>query len=162
MSPEKILSATEQQTGSLATLQHFLLLDRVCAPLQRTQDCYETDFDARLREGLEIIRTDDYVLIDVSNGVTKTPKLEHGVEGPYCVLGQNQHTVAIQRKELVERITADRIVLAPRRACVPPILPTSDSAMDLQNKNFERTPRLLHGFLNNCLKHDGQLEVQLN
>lgn len=59
------------------------------------------------------IRTGDFVLIGVSNSVTKTPKLDHAVEGPYQVLRKDQNTVVIQRMELVGKSLADRVAFAP-------------------------------------------------
>lgn len=84
------------------------------------------------------------MFIDVLDCVTIAPKLKHPVEGPYRVLGQDQHTVLIQCKELVFRNTADRVVLAPRPTGVPSIPPESASKINIQDSNLEGTQWLLH------------------
>lgn len=71
------------------------------------------------------------VFIDVLDSVTLIPKLGRAVEGPYQMLGPDLHTVSIQRKTLVERITAERLALAPWSAGVPPLMPELASVMDL-------------------------------
>lgn len=64
-------------------------------------------------------RTVDYKFIDISDGVTKTSKLKHDVDGPYRVLEEDQLTVVIHRKELVEKITAFRVALAHKSSDAP-------------------------------------------
>lgn len=73
------------------------------------------------------------MFIDVSDGVTKTPKLGRAVKSPYRVLGQNQQTIIIQCKEVVEVITAAKVALAPQPAGVAPISSNSASVMDVKN-----------------------------
>lgn len=136
-------------------LQHSSVC--ACPPLQRVQERYKRDFDRRLGNSRKIICAGNYVFIDVSDGVTRTSKLEHAVEVPYWVLGQDQHTLVIQSKELIERITVDWDILAPRPAGMLPIPPESVSSMGIQNKKLEGTP-WFYGILDYCLKVDVQLE----
>lgn len=109
-----------------------------------------------------MIETSDYVFINATDGVTKTPKLVHVDGGTYQVLGQNQHTLFIQRNELVKRTTADKVAVAPPSTRLQPIPPESASKIPIQNKNFKGTPRLFHGLLNHCLKDDSQLKFLFN
>lgn len=102
------------------------------------------------------------MFIDVSDGVTKKQKLEHAVEGSYQVLGQDQHTEAMQRKELLERTTAGRVTLTPRQTDVPTISPESASEKDTHYKNMEGTPWLYPRIMDDCLKDDNQLEFLLS
>lgn len=78
--------------------------------------------------------------IDVLECDTKTPKFGYAVQRSYRALEQNQHTAVIQRIELDERITTDKVALACPLAGVPPIRPESASAMDIQKKILESTP----------------------
>lgn len=50
------------------------------------------------------------------DSVTKTSKLVHAVKEPHRKLRQSQHTVVIQRKELVELIIVDNVAPASRPA----------------------------------------------
>lgn len=56
----------------------------------------------------------DYVFIDVSDGVTMTPKIDHAVKRPYQALGQGQRTELLSSKQLVGLIESDRIAPASR------------------------------------------------
>lgn len=78
-----------------------------------------------------MIKTDNYVFIDKSDGTTKKLKLEQAVKEVYRMLGQYQHSLITQRVELVERITADRVALANRTAGVPRTPSESVSEMDI-------------------------------
>lgn len=78
-----------------------------------------------------MIKTVNYVIINVSDGVSKTAELGHAVEEPCGALKQGQHTVVTQLKQLVERSTADRITLAPRPADAPSIPSKLARAMDI-------------------------------
>lgn len=124
-----MLTAVKQQTGIPATEKHSL--DQACTSLQRTLKCYKSYLDRRLCNGREMISIGDSVLTDVSDGVTKIPKLGHAVEGHYQGLRQNQHTVFIQRKELIEWITVDRAAIALWQTGMPPLPLESASEVDV-------------------------------
>lgn len=131
--PSKTLTVAKQRAGSPATFQRSL--NRTLDTLQRTWEHYKSDFDRRPRKDCEWIRADVYVFSNLSDGVTKSPNLGHAVEGPFRLLKQVQHTMIIQRKELVKRIASDRGVLAHCSINVLPIQPMSASVMDLLNEN---------------------------
>lgn len=76
-----MLSAVEQRAGFLATLQHSIY--RPLTSTKRTQERYkERDFNRRLRKGRGMIKTRNYVFVVILEGITKTSKLRHAVEGP--------------------------------------------------------------------------------
>lgn len=102
------------------------------------------------------------MFIDVSDSVTKRQKVKHAVEGPFRVLGQEQHTVAIQHKDLDENFTADRVSVAPSLAGVRSKPQKSASTMGSQNKNFEWKLWFLHGILDCYLKENVHPEFLLN
>ena len=54
--------------------------------------------------------------MDTHDGTAKRPKLPHIISGPFRVLGHDSNTIAIQRGEVVERISRDRVTLAPKQA----------------------------------------------
>lgn len=82
------------------------------------------DFTARKRftdstgKGGEKERTGDYMSIDALDGFTETSNLEHAVKKHYRVLSQDQHTVFIQLRELVEQNTASKVSFAPQPTSV--------------------------------------------
>lgn len=109
------------------------------------------------------------MFIDVLDGVAKTPEKhavgepsreleqdQHSVGEPSRKLEQDQHTGVIQRMELAEWIVAYRVALAPLPTGVPQVPPKWTVVADIQNKNLEDTPWLLHKILDNCLKDEGQ------
>lgn len=70
--------------------------------------------------------------------------------------------MVIQLKELSERTTSDRLELVSRLAGVPPVPPQLTLAIEIQNKNLERTPWLFHGILFHNLIVKCQLEFICN
>lgn len=95
-------TAAKQRAEFLGLLQHSL--DRACTFRQRTEKRYVSEFVRRLCKHQERINGNDYVFIDVPDGITKTPKLEHAVKGLYLLFGLVQHTVATHGNELIEKI----------------------------------------------------------
>lgn len=112
--------------------------------------------------GREQIYIFDYVFIDVSDGVTKASKLEHVVERFNLELKQDQDTMIIHSRELVEKIKADRVALFPWRTTVLLIPPELASTVNIRGKNLERESLLLHGILDHYFNDDGQLVLFLN
>lgn len=104
------------------------------------------------------MKNQEYVYIDVSDGVTKTPKLGHAGQAPYRVLVQVKHTVVIHRKELAERITDDGVALTSGTTFMPPMPPESASVVDVKYRNLEGTHWLSYEILEPYLNDDGQRE----
>lgn len=73
--------------------------------------------------GRKTICTDYYVFIGVSDGFTKTMKLEPAIQKPYWVSKQYGNPVIIQREELVEEETAHSVALALWLTDLPSIPP---------------------------------------
>lgn len=73
-----------------------------------------------------------------------------------------KHTVFIQRKELVERNTAERVCFTLRSTGVPLISPETALGMDVQNKILESTFCFFNEILDHYLNCDDKLELQLN
>lgn len=69
VSTGKMLIAAEKQTGALATLPHSLNHARPF--LQRTPKIIQKRFLSRLCQHLDMIRTGNYFLLDVWDGVPK-------------------------------------------------------------------------------------------
>ena len=40
----------------------------------------------------------------------------YNISGPFRVLGHDNNTIVIQRREVVERVSRDRVTLAPKQA----------------------------------------------
>lgn len=89
----------------------------------------------------------EHAFIGVSDGVPKTPKLKHVDQRPYCVLGQEKHTIAIQRKKVAEWTTADKVALPflPSRVSLIPL--KSASGIYILNKSSKVNPWVLHDLL---------------
>ena len=90
-------------------------LQKASASLARTQARYKRDFDKGIR-ATRRITTEDHVFLDTHDGAAKRPKLTHNISGPFRVLRVDANTVTIQRGDVVERVSRDRITLAPKQA----------------------------------------------
>lgn len=156
VSTRKCLVAVEQWAGLLARLQHSS--NRAHFSLQHTQERYKRDFDRRLCEARDSKRTDKDEFIDVSDGLIEIPKHGHTMGAPDQLLGQDQHTVVIQRKKLVEWIIVVWVAATAWPTDVPPISPDSASALGIGDKNLKGTPWLFHRILGHYLNNDGHLE----
>ena len=83
--------------------------------LQREQARYNRDFDMGIR-ATRRIQTDNFIFLDTHDGTDKRPKLTHNISGPFRVLGHDSNTILIQQGEVVERVSRDRVTLAPKQA----------------------------------------------
>ena len=86
--------------------------------LKKTQERYKKDFDARVRRRRPIC-VGDAVYLDVHDGLDKRPKLSHEAEGPYRVLAAKQRTATIQRGNVTEVVSLDRVTPAPKHLLPP-------------------------------------------
>ena len=131
-------------------------LKKARASLQRTQARYKRNFDARLRRRRAIM-PGDAVYLDTHDGAAKRPKLQHEAEGPFKVLKATPRTAVIQRGEVTETVSMDRITQAPRHLLPPPKAhePTPE---DLQDKDFDGETWVFDCLLDHRKGHDGALE----
>ena len=100
-------------------------LQKATLSLARTQARYKRNFDKGIR-ATRRITTDDHVFLDTHDGAAKRPKLTHNISGPYRVLGHDSNTITIQRGEVVERVSRDRVTLAPKQA-IPSVARPEDA-----------------------------------
>ena len=84
--------------------------------LERAQARYKRDFDRGMRATTRRIETGDHIFLDTHDGAAKRPKLTHNISRPYRVLGHDSNTTVVQRGEVVERVSRDRVTLAPKQA----------------------------------------------
>ena len=85
--------------------------------VKRTQERYKKNYDQRLRRQSEVIKEDDYVYLRIERRDDKLTrhKLAPVAEGPYQVIQSTGNTVVIERPDSsVERVSRDRVVLAPQ------------------------------------------------
>lgn len=154
-----MLTAAEERIGLVPTVQYSSYVARTF--IQRAQERFK-NFDQHLCGSPRIIKTDGFVFIDVTDGVTKIPMKGLSVNEPYRVLEPDHHAKVIQCESLVQWNTAGRIALALRPAGVPPISPEPSLAINIENKTLEGASRLFHKFSDYYLKNDGQFEILLN
>lgn len=115
------------------------------------------DLDLYLCKFCKDIKADYYVYTDVLEGFTKRQSFGHRIEGPSCVMEQNQHTLVIHCKVLAEYITAGRNKRDSWPANVPLKVPKLDTEMHLQGKHFAGTIWWFHWILIFYFRDDGRL-----
>ena len=82
--------------------------------LAAAQARYKRDFDKRIRctRGLT---DDEHVYLDISDSTSGKGKLTYQVDGPFTILcAHKDNTVTIHRRDLVERVSVNRVVRAPK------------------------------------------------
>ena len=92
--------------------------------LMKTQERYKRNYDTRLRKQSETIKMDDYVYLRVERRDENEHrhKLAAVAQGPYKVIETKGKTVVIEREDnTVERVSRDRVVLAPKPRTVQEI-----------------------------------------
>ena len=95
--------------------------------LRKTQERYKKNYDQRLRKQSEIIKEDDFVYLRVERRDENETrhKLAAVAEGPYKVLEATRRTVVIERPDhSVEKVSRDRVTLAPRPRTVDEVRET--------------------------------------
>ena len=70
-------------------------LQKASRPLERTKALYKRD---------------------THHGAARRPKLTHNISGPNRVLGHDRNTIVIQRGQVVERVSCDKVTLALKQA----------------------------------------------
>ena len=103
--------------------------------LRATQERYKRDFDKRVRKTNRKLRANDYVYLDPTSGNETQPKLQTPAVGPFRVIANDKRTVIIDRDGNVERVSADRVVYAPRpERTLPDIAPHDANVNDIRSK----------------------------
>ena len=92
-----------------------IALQKASRSLERAQVRYKRDFGRSIL-ATRRIETGDHIFLDTHEGAAKRPKLTHNISGLYRVLGHDSKTIVIQRGEVVERVSRDRVTLAPKQA----------------------------------------------
>ena len=111
---------TRQRPKTTADIRHDFIkrLDasmlKANESLRRVQDRYKRDFDKRVRRTRHTLKAGDFVFLDPTDGSKKLGKLKSPAIGPYRVLVNDKRTLIIDRDGIVERVSADRCVFAPR------------------------------------------------
>ena len=90
-------------------------LQKASRSLEREKVRYKRDFDRVIR-ATRTIEVGDHIFLDTHDGASKRPKLTHNISGPYSVLGHDSNTILIQRGDVFERVSSDRVTLAPKKA----------------------------------------------
>ena len=140
-------------------------LAKATASLKKHQARYKRDFDRRVRPSMTLT-TDDKVYLDVTDGVKKD-KLSYGVAGAFDVLevDQENKTVTIQRGNVTERVSMNRVTRAPRSAkTVGPDSPHDLHATrhDLADKATEGETYYFKRILDHRTLDDGAVQFKLD
>ena len=127
--------------------------------LRRTQARYKRDFDKRIRRR-RAITVGDRVFLNLNDGVKKPSKLSHTVSGPFEVKEVFDNTISIQRGDIVERVSTDRVTPAPKG------LPIRTSSTDATALDFARKQRsgqtwLFDKILNHRETGDNSVEFKI-
>ncbi|MEM6472591.1 MAG: chromo domain-containing protein [Planctomycetota bacterium] len=134
-------------------------LTKARAALSKTQARYKKDFDKRVRKVTHKPKVGGFVFLDPEDGSGKRKKLQHDVEGPFKVLRVDVRTVVIQRGDVVERVSADRVAPAPAPKSDAPIeYPEAATPKDLAEKNIEGESWLVDSLIDHRKMRDGKLE----
>ena len=89
-------------------------IDKARRNLERSQERYKRNFDARIRQRLANLKPGDYVYREIPEhpqGVN--PKLASPVDGPYRVLNVDWPTIVVDVDGHPVRVNANRLVRAP-------------------------------------------------
>ena len=100
--------------------------------LASAQQAYKRNFDARVKP-LTPVRTGDYIFLarvgpqpDDSAATRQRHKLQRRADGPFQVIADSPNTVTIDKGDLVEVVSRDRVTRAPDPATNPDAPATAD------------------------------------
>ena len=112
------------------------LMSTASAELEKRQARYKRNFDARLRLPVQQISEGSFVFVrrDHTPRTESRHKLAPVADGPFEVVGADEHTVVVKIDENVERVSRDRVELAPKPA--EPV--TQDTVQDTSGANAAR------------------------
>ena len=133
--------------------------------MEEAQKKYKDHFDSRLRR-VRKLEPNSKVYLNVHDGLAKPGKLVHEVAGPFRVLKvDNTNTAVIQRGDVVERVSMDRLVRAPANAVVvgeEDAHELSATAKDLAEKNTDGESYAFKSILDHRERDDGSLEFKID
>ena len=94
------------------------LMSTASAELEKRQARYKRNFEARLRRPVQQISEGSFVFVrrDHTPKTESRHKLAPVANGPLEVVGADEHTVVVKIDENVERVSQDRVELAPKPA----------------------------------------------
>lgn len=137
-------------------------MDVSLASLQRTQVSFKHDLYRRFSTALKEITDGNYVLIDVLDCYAKLPKQQHAVAGSHQLLVNDSATIVSQRDALEERVSANRLTVAPQPSNIP-LAPAEEATGEAFTQKFTRkTAWVLHRISNRCLHLDGGSKFQID
>jgi len=141
-------------------------IGKASASLKKHQRRYKQDFDKRIRKSVGLT-TDDKVFLDLNDGAKKRDKLSSGVGGAYEVLEVNKETktVVIQRGDVTERVSMNRVTRAPASAKVvgpSPPYPHAATQRDLSEKTTTGRSYYFKSILDHRTLADGTVEFKLD
>ena len=136
-------------------------LQKASRSLQRAQARYRRDFDRGIRVTRRI-QTDDYIFLDAHDGTAKRPKLTHNMSGPFRVLGHDNNNIVIQRGEVVERVSRDRVTLAPKQASTKAARMGDAQTKHLQAKRTSGRSYTFSKILGHRELQNGDLEFKIS
>ena len=135
-------------------------LQKASRSLERAKARYKRDFDRGIRatRGIEI---GDHIFLNTHDGTAKRPNLTHNISGRYRVLRHDNNTIVIQRGEVVERVSRDKVTLATKQATI-----RAARVGDAQSEHFtaKRTSRRSYTFsklLDHRKLQNGDIEFKI-
>ena len=138
-----------------------IALGKATRSLRKTQERYKRDFDKRIRRARRL-KVGEAVYLDISDGAAKRDKLAFQVSGPFRILEVQRkgNTVVIQRGDVVERVSMNRVVRSPSSAEV--VEPEHASTPeDLADKETEGEIWRFKKILDHREMADGSLQFRL-
>ena len=142
-------------------------IGRASANLKKHQSRYKADFDKHIRNSAMNLTTEDKVYLDLNDGAKKRDKLSNEVGGAYQLLevDKKTKTVVIQRGNVTERVSMNRVTRAPKSAPVEGPTPDQQHTAtpeDLAEKNVEGESWYFKSILKHRTLDDGSLEFLLD
>jgi len=128
--------------------------------LLRTQQRYKRNFDARVRK-TRAFKEGDHVFLELNDGAKKRSKLQFEAAGPFRVLSTDSNTVVIQRGDVVERVSRNRVTFAPAVSSRP-AQARDPSPHDFATKKRTGDTWLFNSILAHREKPDGGLEFKVD
>ena len=132
--------------------------------LFKAQERYRRNFDARLRRSNETIRRGDKVFVkrDHTPRTQTRHKLAPVADGPFRVLDANEDTVVVDIDGEVERISRDRVALAPAsQEVIDPIAGETNEEVDSDNEDSPIEEQTQEDIPQNENQNDAEEELDI-